>query len=414
MDKDDTAEDPAKVTEQRLSQPAMPGVHRRAADAQQAFDRYFEVTAREHPYKPAAHFNHALLLLSLSDLRYALRCHVAGVTQQTAAAAKKAAATAQGTAAAASNPDLWPAMVVLRQVLEDFNQHVVVSYQAGLAAEADVPRWFRTTHLPLKKTPHSVKAHLAQRERTVANIKALELQRGGAAAQQAAAGSSSSSSSSNGRAAAGVWPGASSSSSSSTTTTTTTTTAAAAAAAAAAGVGSSSSSSSSAVPPATEDELRAALLQLVAASDINGVSYKQLHQQLEAKFQMDLSHKKSFLKQVLLEKVQVPANAQAQAPAPAPPQQQQQQQQQQPGLRAGGSSSSSSSSSGRSAGRASSPAAAAVSGSARAKSSSCCKVCGARQQKLLRCSRCKAVKYCSAACQTQDWKAHKAVCIKKT
>ncbi|RXW25415.1 hypothetical protein EST38_g392 [Candolleomyces aberdarensis] len=33
--------------------------------------------------------------------------------------------------------------------------------------------------------------------------------------------------------------------------------------------------------------------------------------------------------------------------------------------------------------------------------------------KLLVCSRCKGVKYCSAQCQKADWKAHKGVCVQK-
>jgi hypothetical protein len=45
-------------------------------------------------------------------------------------------------------------------------------------------------------------------------------------------------------------------------------------------------SSSSAVPPATDEQLRAALLRLVAASDVTVVTYKQLQQQLEAQFQV--------------------------------------------------------------------------------------------------------------------------------
>jgi hypothetical protein len=40
------------------------------------------------------------------------------------------------------------------------------------------------------------------------------------------------------------------------------------------------------VPPATGEQLTAALLQLLEGADLNRVSYKQLHQQLEAKFQV--------------------------------------------------------------------------------------------------------------------------------
>lgn len=38
---------------------------------------------------------------------------------------------------------------------------------------------------------------------------------------------------------------------------------------------------------------------------------------------------------------------------------------------------------------------------------SCC-----QQDQLKLCSRCRVVKYCSKACQTSDWKAHKPICRK--
>lgn len=44
-----------------------------------------------------------------------------------------------------------------------------------------------------------------------------------------------------------------------------------------------------------------------------------------------------------------------------------------------------------------------------------CKVCQAKTKPdggvLLQCSRCRSVKYCSAACQRQDWPAHKPSCV---
>ncbi|KNC51484.1 uncharacterized protein AMSG_07680 [Thecamonas trahens ATCC 50062] len=39
-----------------------------------------------------------------------------------------------------------------------------------------------------------------------------------------------------------------------------------------------------------------------------------------------------------------------------------------------------------------------------------CKVCGKGESRS-RCSRCKAVVYCSRSCQKIDWKAHKQVCV---
>ncbi|EIW80771.1 hypothetical protein CONPUDRAFT_125643 [Coniophora puteana RWD-64-598 SS2] len=41
---------------------------------------------------------------------------------------------------------------------------------------------------------------------------------------------------------------------------------------------------------------------------------------------------------------------------------------------------------------------------------SCAKCHGPGQPSLLQCGRCKAVKYCSAQCQREDWKTHKQVC----
>ena len=39
-----------------------------------------------------------------------------------------------------------------------------------------------------------------------------------------------------------------------------------------------------------------------------------------------------------------------------------------------------------------------------------CQGCGQTSTKLLVCSRCKVVKYCSQACQIKDWKKHKGAC----
>jgi hypothetical protein len=41
----------------------------------------------------------------------------------------------------------------------------------------------------------------------------------------------------------------------------------------------------------------------------------------------------------------------------------------------------------------------------------CCAKCGGKgKPKLLACSKCKGVKYCSTACQKDDWKQHKITC----
>lgn len=44
-----------------------------------------------------------------------------------------------------------------------------------------------------------------------------------------------------------------------------------------------------------------------------------------------------------------------------------------------------------------------------------CGVCGREEKvgggELLRCSRCKRVRYCSAGCQRRGWKAHKGGCV---
>lgn len=43
-----------------------------------------------------------------------------------------------------------------------------------------------------------------------------------------------------------------------------------------------------------------------------------------------------------------------------------------------------------------------------------CTFCGQQPEKLLACSHCKSVQYCSAQCQAQDWKAgHKSSCTAK-
>lgn len=39
-----------------------------------------------------------------------------------------------------------------------------------------------------------------------------------------------------------------------------------------------------------------------------------------------------------------------------------------------------------------------------------CAVCGAATKTLLKCSRCKKVRYCGAVCQRKDWKTHKITC----
>lgn len=40
-----------------------------------------------------------------------------------------------------------------------------------------------------------------------------------------------------------------------------------------------------------------------------------------------------------------------------------------------------------------------------------CRRCGNTKQELKLCSRCKCARYCSKACQNEDWKAHKAQCV---
>lgn len=44
-----------------------------------------------------------------------------------------------------------------------------------------------------------------------------------------------------------------------------------------------------------------------------------------------------------------------------------------------------------------------------------CGVCGEAEKvsggELLRCSRCKKVRYCSPECQKRDWKRHKVGCV---
>uniref|UniRef100_A0A383V3C9 MYND-type domain-containing protein n=1 Tax=Tetradesmus obliquus TaxID=3088 RepID=A0A383V3C9_TETOB len=323
-DENDTDTDPTTVTMQEVPGTDFSLPETASAAVHQAFLRYFDAAAAapQHPHKPAAHFNYALLLLAQPDLRYAARCLAAGVATQTQAAAAKVAATVRSLTAAASNPEC-------------------------------------------------VREKVEQRQRTVQRISQLQQERGGGdAAAHAAAGSSN---------------GGSSSSS-----------AAAAAAAAAAAGGSGAADVHADVPAMPLDEqLRCAMLcKLMTAGDVAAVSYKQLHQQLEAQFQMDLSHKIPFLRAILLEQQQ---------------EQQQPQQQHRPLSHLGNTSTRSSSSIGRPA----SPAAAAAAAGDGAESSSCCKVCNARPAKLLRCSRFMAVNYCSAACQTEDWATHKAVCVKK-
>ena len=39
-----------------------------------------------------------------------------------------------------------------------------------------------------------------------------------------------------------------------------------------------------------------------------------------------------------------------------------------------------------------------------------CAACGAKQQIMKRCTRCKAVVYCSRDCQTSDWQTHRLLC----
>lgn len=43
-------------------------------------------------------------------------------------------------------------------------------------------------------------------------------------------------------------------------------------------------------------------------------------------------------------------------------------------------------------------------------SSTCCSSCGTSEAKLLQCSRCKSVSYCSVEHQRQNWKIHKPDC----
>ena len=41
----------------------------------------------------------------------------------------------------------------------------------------------------------------------------------------------------------------------------------------------------------------------------------------------------------------------------------------------------------------------------------CCSSCQKSGIKLSACSKCHAVRYCSTACQTAHWRAHKPACI---
>jgi MYND finger len=41
----------------------------------------------------------------------------------------------------------------------------------------------------------------------------------------------------------------------------------------------------------------------------------------------------------------------------------------------------------------------------------CCANCQKSGNKLSACSKCHAVRYCSTACQTAHWRAHKPACI---
>jgi hypothetical protein len=41
-----------------------------------------------------------------------------------------------------------------------------------------------------------------------------------------------------------------------------------------------------------------------------------------------------------------------------------------------------------------------------------CSKCGKGDEKLLKCGRCHAVKYCSRECQKLDWGVHKNICGK--
>ena len=42
-----------------------------------------------------------------------------------------------------------------------------------------------------------------------------------------------------------------------------------------------------------------------------------------------------------------------------------------------------------------------------------CDYCGGKSGDLKRCSRCKAVWYCSRNCQKDAWKTHKTRCVKQ-
>jgi hypothetical protein len=45
-------------------------------------------------------------------------------------------------------------------------------------------------------------------------------------------------------------------------------------------------------------------------------------------------------------------------------------------------------------------------------SSKTCRSCGVAPEKLMACSSCKKVRYCSRECQKADWKRHKEECGK--
>ncbi len=40
-----------------------------------------------------------------------------------------------------------------------------------------------------------------------------------------------------------------------------------------------------------------------------------------------------------------------------------------------------------------------------------CTICGVYEKKLMKCSRCQLVYYCSEKCQHEDWKNHKRICF---
>jgi hypothetical protein len=42
-----------------------------------------------------------------------------------------------------------------------------------------------------------------------------------------------------------------------------------------------------------------------------------------------------------------------------------------------------------------------------------CGLCGEREGPLRACARCRAIKYCSRACQVADWRRHKRVCVSR-